>query len=359
MKSITLLIACLFIISCGGGGGSSTNSSVALNLTPTGKAFGDTSEIGLSFPPVTQYPEMEFTLPHLERLNVNKVKYSENWKFREPLQGSFSWGPLDKRLAYISDNNLSLMLTILTDGPDWACSDVANTNNCVFESEDNFRTYISTLLQRYANQISQIQFGSEWDNIDIYPGTSEDYVRFFNIFHDEVKKHSPDTEVVLGGISKLYPIGVLANMGASLTFDQLAIIDLVAVNEYVSGLASRKDTVIPRVEYVLENATYDAVDLYMYDDFENWGKYTYALQQKTTRPIIVSEFGGPHPEFESDTDAYQAEMLFQYLETIKSLPIKDAYYFKLVDNYSSFHEKSGLINIMLEEKPSYEVFMQR
>ena len=360
MKNIIVFISCLLIISCGsGGGGGSSNNSITLNLTPTGEPLEDASKIGISFPPVTQYPEMNFTLPHLQRLAVSKVKYSENWKFREPEKGTYNWAPLDERIAYISDNNLSLMLNILTDAPDWACSEVSNIKNCVFESEDDFRTYISTLLQRHPNKISQIQFGSEWDNIDIYPGTAEDYVRFFNIFHDEVKKHSPDTEVVLGGISKLYPIGVLANLGGQLTFDKLTLTDITAVHEYVYGLASRKDTVIPRVEYVLKNATYDAVDLYLYDDYENWGKYTYVMQQKTTRPIIVSEFGGPHPEFEIDTDAYQAEKLFQYLETIKSLPIKDAYYFKLVDNYSSFHQKSGLINIVLEEKLSYDIFMAR
>ena len=70
----------------------------------------------------------------------------------------------------------------------------------------------------------------------------------------------------------------------------------------------------------------------------------------------MTEFGGPNPDVEPDNPAYQAQRLALYLETLRSLPVARAYYFKLMDDPSSYHDKSGLYSIIRRPKPALEVF---
>ncbi|OVE82209.1 hypothetical protein BVY04_01695 [bacterium M21] len=332
-------------------------TTLLLSLAVLGELTAD--KIGLSFPPVKDRKQIQFTQSHIKALNVNRIRFAEKWSYREPKKGKFNWKALDERITFISDNNLSLLLTIEAVAPNWACSK-HNRRGCLFSNESDFRNFIRSLLQRYSNKISKIQFGNEWDIVGNYPGSIKDFVRFSNILFEETRQHSPATAVVLGGITKQYPICILSEKTEpALSFSKLTLKDKEGLNERLRKLLYQRDIIIQTVDYVFEHAKYDIIDIHLYDDFENWGKYLDVLTHKTKKSLIVSEFGGPHPKFEVYSQKYQARQISSYLEVIKQLPVTEAYYFKLVDTDNCWHTSSGLIDKKLNRKEVYDIFKSR
>lgn len=88
-----------------------------------------------------------------------------------------------------------------------------------------------------------------------------------------------------------------------------------------------------------------------------YGEYIAVLPSE--KPIVVSEFGGPNSEFENTSPDYQAMRMEYYINAIETLPITEAYYFKLVESDSSYHKDSGLFFNNLTMKPAHNVFSQR
>ncbi len=307
--------------------------------------------IGISFPPVKNKEELEFTLSKLKDLWIDKIRFSTKWEDREPKKNKFNWSPLDERINFFYDNDISILLTI-------------NFDDLKYWDKNQFKNFIKTLAKRYSNKIDKIQYWNEWDynNKD----EIENFVEYNNVLFEEFKKHSPETEVVLWWLTRsslVYKALCLENK--VLDFSNLSLIDWKKENDLQNYL--KNDVCIKNkedsektyqiVDYVLKNAKYDLVDLHLYDDAENWDLYVKYLQDKVTKPIIVSEFWGPSPTFEVYSDEYQAVRVKDYVSTVQSLPIKEAYYFKLLDDDSSFHKNSWLISKdWKNEKPSYKPF---
>jgi hypothetical protein len=61
------------------------------------------------------------------------------------MQGQFNWAPLDDRINWAYNNGYDILLTIQSNGPDWACSGVQNDRSCVFDN-NYFKIYIDALL---------------------------------------------------------------------------------------------------------------------------------------------------------------------------------------------------------------------
>lgn len=320
-------------------------------------------KLGISFPPMKNKKQREFTLEHLKSLNVSLVRYSAHWKLREPSQGRFYWKPLDERVNFTLKNKISLLLTIPSDGPAWACGEVANDRSCVFKDKQEFRSYIRALLNRYSNRIDKIQFGNEWDSIFWYAGSHKDYVEFNNILYEETKKYSPQTKVVLGGITKsvfMY-IAFCKNKQEMVLPEEKYLTQgrtQHGIKQHLLQRCPRGASLEERVNYVLENAKYDIVDLHLYDDPENWPTYLQILTALTDKPIIVSEFGCPNPSWEKYTQKYHAQRLKTCLQTLSRLPIEEAYHYTLVDSRGelSYHINNGLIDNDLKTKKAYSVF---
>jgi len=259
-------------------------------------------KLGISFPPVGNDQEREFTLQHLKTLNANLIRNSIHWKFREPEKGNFNWKNDDNRIDFFNNNGISLLLTVESDGPDWACS-LRNEKSCVYNNEEDFRNFVNAFITRYKGKIDKIQFGNEWDNNFWYVGTAEEFTTFNNILFEEVKKISPETKVVLGGLTK-WPL--LVSAGCEGTLDSIQTNDNYYCNpELTSCVGEFRNipegcqteeviNILDRVNYVLENANYDIVDIHLYDDVENWPIYYGAIKNKVSKPIIVTEFGGPY-----------------------------------------------------------------
>lgn len=344
MKMILKILFLLAFISCSKDK-SSTTSDIKFNL-------------GISFPPVANDEQREFTAPLLKELNVHTIRIGENWSLREPSEGQFNWSPLDERINWAINNDIKVLLTIQSNGPDWACSTQQNDNSCVFNDNGQFKNYIEQLLQRYPNKISKIQFGNEWQSDFWYIGNAEQFVTANNIVYHAIQQYSPQTKFVLGGFTTI-SLRFLA--GCNGLIDQFYdddghLYDQAFFNDHCNG--STIQSVKDRIHYVLENARYDIVDIHLYDDAENWAVYYDNFKSMVQKPIIITEFGGPNVNIEPKNETYQNERLKLYIDAINQMDIEEAYFFKLVEGTKNpAHIESGLINYPeLTKKPSYFTF---
>ena len=347
MKKLVILISFTILYSCFNEKAGSENDVDPINF-----------ELGISFPPVADVEQRNFTEPLLNELNVKIIRIGENWKFREPTQGNFNWSPLDDRINWAEANNIDIILTIQSNGPDWACSDLQNTNSCVYENNENFKNYIEALLQRYPNRISKIQYGNEWQSDFWYIGNEQQFTTASNIVYNAVQTFSPNTDFVLGGFTTISLRFLAGCNGLVNSFydDEGNLYD----QAFLSSNCNSEDiqSVVNRINYVLNNAQYDFADIHLYDDVENWLTYYNNFKTMINKPIIITEFGGPNINLEPDTELYQSNQLELYLSAINTMNIDQAYFFKLVEGSNNpAHAKSGLIDsVTLNKKLSYFTF---
>ena len=311
-----------------------------------------TTNIGISFPPVTNSSYQAFSKMHLDVLHVKKIRFEENWWRREKLQGVYNWSPLDARINWAYDNHYEVLLSIQAKAPDWACSSFSDSLSCVFNDNSDFKNYLDTLLKRYAGKIDKIQFGNEWQVPYWYIGDSVQFVAANNVLYNSVKTNSPSTKVVLGGFTtfSLRALAVCNGKVPSIRDDKGV--------QYTSAQCGVPEVVsmFNRITYVLKNAKYDMLDLHLYDDVEQWDEYYNNFMDTITKPVLVSEFGGPNVLYETPySDALQSNRLFQYIKKLDSLQIKEAYYFKMVEYGTAVdaHVRSGLLDTNLNIKLAY------
>lgn len=322
------------------------------------------TRLGISFPAVTDQSQMDFSEYHLDFLGVNMIRIAEDWALREANQGVYNWGPLDARMNWIEENNYDLLLTIQSNGPDWACdSEFQNDLSCAFSDSAAFRKYIDTLLVRYGDNIKKIQFGNEWHSEYWYIGSAADFIRANNTVWESVQVNAPQIDVVLGGFAS----GTMTSLAGCYGYiDSLRLPDSNVWHHQPEILAYCS---LPEIEYIrqrqdsiLSMCHYDIIDMHLYDDVELWPLYYHIMDSITggIYPIIVTEMGGPNLVNELPySDEFQASRLYQYIKCVDSLQISEAYYFKLVTGGTAaeYHQESGLIDSeTLLEKPAYYFF---
>lgn len=346
VRSIWIVLILLSFASC-------SNSASTTRTTPY---TAITYPIGSSYPPINTDSKLSFTIEQLQELGITLIRTGSDWSNREPAKGEYKWEPLDKRINALYQDGFSILFTIPAGGPDWVCEEKTSNDTCVFSNENAFREYITALVTRYEGKIDKYQFGNEWDNLSWYPGSAEDYVHFNNIVYSVIKEISPETPVVLGGLTAAYPLYItVCEDDLQLSFDMLELKDGSNLNENIQQQICSRSDLVSRVEYVLEHADYDLVDLHLYDVSEYWPLFVDVVSKKTDKPLVVSEFGGPSSSFEQYSQTYQAERLEKYLLTLQDLPIEEAYHFNLVDNPTTYHSHSGLFTVFRQKKQAYYV----
>ncbi len=352
MQNFIKLFILVFVISC------TTEENCQDIITEVD--FEIDVNLGISFPPVADEEQRDFTEPILKELNVNIIRFGENWSFREPEEGNFNWSSLDERIEWAERNEIDVLLTIQSNGPDWACSSLQNTNSCVYNDNETFKNYIEQLLQRYSNRIAKIQFGNEWQSDFWYIGSAQDFVTANNIVYDAIQEFSPQTTFVLGGFTTI-SLRFLAGCNGLIDefyddegnlFDREFLDSNCGIPEVVE--------IIDRINYVLQNASYDLADMHLYDDAENWNIYYENFKTMVDKPIIITEFGGPNVNLEPATEEYQRERFEEYVKAIDNLGIEEAYFFKLIEGSGNpAHSESGLIdNPELTKKLNYFTFKE-
>jgi len=318
-------------------------------------------ELGVSFPPVKNNKELEFSYKKLQEVNVKRIRFAENWKHREPKNNKFNWTGLDTRIDFLSRRNIDFLLTIQSDGPDWIKTNSSshNKNSIAFNSDNNieFASYLDKLLQRYKGKIKEIQFGNEWQAKWWYSGSKEEFTKTQNLFYSTVKKHAPEISVVLGGFSidALRALAASQGLIGKYRNDAGKLINSVKIKKLLR--TKKAQDYINRITYVLKHSRYDVIDIHLYDDPENWQYYLAAIKAiKPDIQVIVSEFGGPNTRWTDYSDWLHKKELVKYIKVLDTMNIKYALYFKLVESSSVNHEKSGLLNQRLQKKPGYFIF---
>ncbi len=117
------------------------------------------------------------------------------------------------------------------------------------------------------------------------------------------------------------------------------------INEICRRQSRDVDTAVRRIRHGLSNARFDAIDLHLYDDPQNWGVYIEAFRQiiGDDVEVIVSEFGGPHPSIKEMRVEEQAKLLVESIVALAEQGIRSAYFFKLVEGPKYPHPISGLM----------------
>jgi len=314
--------------------------------------------LGISFPPVSDIEQRNFTRLLLDELQVNQIRISEDWALREPTKGNFNWAPLDERINWAYTNNYHILLTIQSNGPDWACSSVNNNQSCVYNNSIDFKNYVEQLLIRYTGKIDKLQFGNEWQSEFWYAGNAQQFTEASNIVYTANQTYSPSTQFVLGGFTTISLRFLAGCNGISNSFydDEGNLYDQHYLESNCSTVEIQK--IKDRIKFVLENALFDILDIHLYDDVDQWDEYYFHFKSMVTKPIIVSEFGGPNVNIEPINETYQAQQIEKYILKLDSLMITEAYFFKLVEGTNNpAHAKSGLIERQsLNKKEGFEIF---
>lgn len=325
---------------------------------------------GMGFPPVGGEAHREFTARELQALNVGRIRFAENFRERSlSPDGTPDWTTLENRITWAEKHGISVLLTIQSDGPDdWCVSADSWRISCAFTDHGNqeFAKYLDDFLDTFAGRIDKIQFGNEWVGDWGYDGTAQQFIATSSIVYDKFKQRSRDTTVVLGGLASnttqklAYCKGMLDVFydASGVSWDGTQRGEACLNETYQAGLA--------KLQEVLNHQKYDYLDLHLYDDPYRWSAYVDAIREEevVNQPIIVSEFGGPHPVWETYSDTYHATRLAAYLESINNMSvIGEAYHFLLIESTTAIHGKSGLIRAespaLSELKPAYYVFQQR
>lgn len=342
-----------------------------------------TTSYGISYPPMMDQFQREYTEDALNRLQFDHIRFSLHWKYVEPADDVWQWEVFDERMAFAEKHNLSVFLTIEAKGPDWACSDDPNDNNdrsCVFQNISYFEDFVYQLATRYEGLIDKIQFGNEVLDESFFIGSAEDYALSANVTYDVFKEVSPDTSVVLSGFSA----GVLRRYVAGRynvsipVYFQGKMLTGEELQEFLNSDWVKEQN--NEVDFLLKNCKYDIMDIHLYYDVENWDEiYDIMVMKGAGKQVIVSEFGGPMVynfginddpliallgPTETEvvyTDAYHAKRLYDYMIKLNTIGVEEVYYFKLAETLGegSASFKSGLIDVpQLQVKPGFYVFQE-
>lgn len=312
--------------------------------------------VGLYFPPIASPADMHLALQHSKTLGVKSVRFSENWKLREPTQNVWNWAGLDYRIDSLHNAGISIFLTVESDGPAWRCG-IKNPRSCVYNDLRVFSAYVDTLVRRYKGRISYMQFGNESFSSYWYAGASSEFVTSANAFYLAVKAADPGVTVVLSGMqsSAIHDLAV-CQYGRSIP-SRNSQGELVSAASWCAD--STNKAMLQRIGFIFACTWYDMVDVHLYDNMEYWKEYLDVVRYRFPgRILMATEMGTPNKRYEPQDDAYHAARVGLLLSILPSLKLYEAFYFKMVE-YPEFlnseHEKSGLIGYPeLDVKPAYD-----
>ncbi len=329
------------------------------------RPHGYTGIFGISYPPVGSDAEILFSAAAMGlTLGVDHLRFSAHWDLIQPDNADgYDWETFDRKMRFVRNNHLNLFLTVEARGPDWACGAARNERSCLIDDPEAFRSFLTELLKRHGDDIAVMQFGNEMTSPDFWVGTVEEFTALNNIFYDQVKALRPDMPVALGGFST----GALRIFAACSRGKDLPIpmdrelltgaqVDSLCATEYAQIIDEK-------VMYLVNEASYDIIDLHLYDDPEYWPLLAEAIGEVAPGvPLMVTEFGGPMVSCVNSTDdcilgwtendavgtpytqEYHAERMAFYMETLKAMPVERAYHFKLLEDTEpgKVHDKSAL-----------------
>jgi hypothetical protein len=161
-----------------------------------------------------------------DKLRLGWIKQQVRWEDVEPQPGQYNWAPLDTPLQVASDNNVKVMLSVVT-APEWAREPGNQRLDEVGPPADpqTYANFLITILYRYPGKIHAIEVWNEM-NIDrewasIYGLNAQNYVNLLRAAYTAIKSVDPGIIVISGALS---PTGLNDGVGA---YDDFAYMDML------------------------------------------------------------------------------------------------------------------------------------
>ena len=141
----------------------------------------------------------------VEKLNLQWFKQQIRWEDIEPEKGEYNWGLLDNALNSASQHGLKVMASIVT-APEWSREPgVDLSKHGPPANNQDFVNFITTLLERYPDQIHGIEVWNE-QNLDrewMSTGglSATNYVEMLRQVYTAVKDIDPGIIIISGALS--------------------------------------------------------------------------------------------------------------------------------------------------------------
>lgn len=316
--------------------------------------------IGVSFPAITTKDQQSLSIKHLKALKISKIKMDVNWEYIEKDFNEYTWGPLDYRINTFIENDIEVFIGISSNLP--SIYQTSENPEITLEKGEAFEAFLIALVSRYQNKVTKIQFGNEWDHPELgYKNSVEDFIGLNNILYTVTKNINPSIDIVLGGVTTnyfYYQLFEVHNLDIErknrllINPDQhlLSFIEKIKIS-MANGLELR-------INRVLNESLYDIADLHVYDEAELFDDIVNLFSNMINKPLLISEYGAPNPDYENFSEQYQLDRTRIILETLAPLDLVEIYHFSLFD-HDAYHGRNGLLDGKGRKKLIYELYETR
>ncbi|WP_058245746.1 hypothetical protein [Tropicibacter naphthalenivorans] len=146
--------------------------------------------------------------------------------------------------------------------------------------------------------VAYVQAGNEFLRADNrsggWAGTDEGLVAYLNATHDAAKIAAPEVPFVLGGLAAVnIDLALLAEGGTFTIRQEYPDRTFTMTSEDVPG----QKATLQRLDTVLTKARFDLVDAHLYGPVERDAARLGYLTDRTNRPALSSECGGPTTDY--------------------------------------------------------------
>jgi hypothetical protein len=275
-----------------------------------------------------------------DKLRLGWIKQQVRWKDVEPSPGQYNWADLDTPLQVAADNNVKVMLSVVT-APDWAREpgfQSSDTNGPPADPQ-TFANFLITMLYRYPGKIHAIEVWNEMNLDREWASASglsaQNYVTLLRTAYTAIKSVDPGIIVISGALS---PTGVNDGVAAYDDFTYMDMMIQAGLLDTVDCVGAHHNGINIGPNVPFNNVPNDPTATYR-GPFDNphhsWSFYStlngYAqrIQQAgSDKKLCITEFGWASteglsmqriPGFEFADDNTLAEQAQYFDEAIQSM----------------------------------------
>lgn len=316
--------------------------------------------IGVSFPAIATKEQQALSIKHLKTLKINKIKMDVNWAYIEQEFNEYTWGPLDYRINTFIENDIEVFIGISSNLPE--IYQTSTNPEITLVNKDAFETFLIKLVSRYQNKVTKIQFGNEWDHPEQgYQNSVEDFIGLNNILYTVTKDINPSIDIVLGGMTTNYFYYQLFEIN-EIDIERKNR-ELINAEHHLSTFIEKmkisiEDGLEFRIKRVLNESFYDIADLHVYDEAELFDDIVFLFLTMIDKPLLISEYGAPNPDYEKFSEQYQLDRTRIIIEALAPLDLIEIYHFSLFD-HDAYHGRNGLLDGKGRKKMIYELYETR
>ncbi len=239
-------------------------------LTPIACLNPETSPLGILCWSVSSYPKQ---VPFVKNLGIPWVRTLINWRFFEPKQGERNWGPTDKAMKVLEENEMNIMAT-LGHTASWAHNLYRYPGGWQL-----FADHAARCVERYP----KVKVWEVWNEADYQtdvfgPRPGEGFAEMLKAAYPAMKKANPKALIAIGGLTggneaekRLSPFYEQVTAAGGLPYFDMINIHYRHFNEYHRQLRNRfgwndkitwnsEDSNSGTVPYSFERNTFEGLD---------------------------------------------------------------------------------------------------